>query len=248
MAEENLAPETPGGLGQIARVVDTFVAPSATFTDILRSTSWWLPFLLSAVVTLAFAYTVDRQVGFAQVAENQVHLSPSMEERLSSLTPSDRADQMQAATTRTRYFTYGFPVATLILAALASLVLWATFKFGLGSSASYGQIFSLWIFANLPRLFTALVAIMTLSFGNSAETFNMSNPAGTNLAYYLPDTAPWLQAFLGYFDIVGLWVLFLLILGGAIVARVKIAQAAAVVIGWWLLLLLVTVAATAAFS
>ena len=66
---------------------------------------------------------------------------------------------------------------------------------------------------NLPRLFTALVAIVTLSFGNSAETFNMSNPAGTNLAYYLPDASPWLQAFLGYFDIVGLWVLFLLILG-----------------------------------
>ena len=34
------------GLSQVERVVDTFVAPSKTFTDILRSTSWWLPFLL----------------------------------------------------------------------------------------------------------------------------------------------------------------------------------------------------------
>jgi hypothetical protein len=248
MAEEILAPETSGGLGQFARVVDTFVAPSATFTDILRSTSWWLPFLLSAVVTLGFAYTIDHQVGFAQVAENQVHLSPSQEEQLSALTPSDRADQMQKRATGTRYFTYAFPLASLAIAALASLVLWVTFKFGLGSGVGYGQIFCLWMFANLPRVFTALVAIVTLSFGNSAETFNMSNPAGTNLAYYLPVTAPWLQAFLGYFDIVGLWVLFLMILGGAIVAKVKFVQAAAVVIGWWLLLLLVTVAATAAFS
>jgi hypothetical protein len=247
MAEEILAPE-PGGLGQFERVVDTFVAPSATFTDILRSTSWWLPFLLSAIVTLGFAYTVDRQVGFAQVAENQVHMSPSQEERLSALTPSERADQMQAATVRTRYITYGFPVLSLVLAALASLIFWVTFKFGLGSSVSYGQIFCLWIFANLPHLFTALVSIVTLNFGNSQETFNLNNPAGTNLAYYLPITAPWLQAFLGFFDIVGLWVLFLLILGGAIVAKVKFVQAAAAVIGWWLLLILVSVAATAAFS
>ena len=34
------------GLSQVERVVDTFVAPSKTFADILRSTSWWLPFLI----------------------------------------------------------------------------------------------------------------------------------------------------------------------------------------------------------
>ena len=44
------------GLSQMERVVDTFVAPKKTFTDILRSTSWWLPFLLMVLVTLG----VDR--------------------------------------------------------------------------------------------------------------------------------------------------------------------------------------------
>jgi hypothetical protein len=248
MAEDTLELEAPQGLSQFERVVDTFVAPSATFTDILRSTSWWMPFLLSVLVTLAFAYTIDRQVGFVQVAETQVHLSPSQEEQLSSLTPADRADQMQKRAAFTRYFTYGFPLASLAIAAFASLVLWGTFNFGLGARTTYGQIFCLWIFANLPRLLTALVSIVTLNFGSSAETFNLSDPAGTNIAYYLPDAAPWLRALLSYFDVVGIWVLVLLILGGAIVARVKIVQSAAVVIGWWLLIVIVTVAATAAFS
>jgi Yip1 domain len=248
MAEEILVPEAPGGLSQFERVADTFVAPSATFTDILRSTSWWLPFLLSVLVSVAFAYTIDRQVTFEQVAETQVHLSPSQEEQLSSLTPADRASQMQKRAIGTRYFTYGFPLFSLAIAAFASLILWGTFNFGLGARTTYGQIFCLWMFANLPRLLTALVTIVTLNFGNSAETFNLSNPAGTNLAYYLPITAPWLRTLLSYFDVVGFWVLILLILGGAIVAKVKIGQAAAVVIGWWLLIVLVTVAATAAFS
>ena len=248
MAEEILASEAPNGLSQFQRVVDTFVAPSATFKDILRSTSWWLPFLLSVIVSLGFAYTIDHKVGFAQVAETQVHLSPSQEEQLSSLTPEDRALQMQRRATGTRYITYGFPLLSLFIAAFSSLILWATFNFGLGARTTYGQIFCLWIFANLPRLFTALVSIITLNFGTSAETFNLGNPAGTNIAYYLPDAPTWLQAFLGFFDVVGLWVLVLLILGGAIVAKVKIGQAAAVVIGWWLLILLVSVAATAAFA
>ena len=42
-------------LSQVERVVDTFVAPTATFTDILRSTSWWLPFLLLVLVTTGVA-------------------------------------------------------------------------------------------------------------------------------------------------------------------------------------------------
>ncbi len=39
-------------LSEIARVIDTFSAPSKTFTDVKRSASWWLPFLIGAVVTI----------------------------------------------------------------------------------------------------------------------------------------------------------------------------------------------------
>ena len=55
------------GLSQVERVVDTFIAPSKTFTDILRSTSWWLPFLLLVVVSLGATVVVDKQVGFERV-------------------------------------------------------------------------------------------------------------------------------------------------------------------------------------
>ena len=63
------------GLSEVQRVTDTFVAPSKTFADILRSASWWLPFVLLAIVSVATTLVVDRQVGFARVAENQIHLN-----------------------------------------------------------------------------------------------------------------------------------------------------------------------------
>jgi len=81
-----------------------------------------------------------------------------------------------------------------------------------------------------------------------AESFNLKEPVGTNLAYYLPDASPWLKSLLSFGDVIGIWVLVLLVIGGAIVAKKSIGQAAAVVVGWWLLIVLVSVAATAAFS
>lgn len=248
MAEEILAPESPSGLSQIQRVVDTFVAPTSTFTDILRSTSWWLPYLLMALATLGVTYAIDRQVGFQQVVETQIHLNPSQDEQMSAMAPEDRAVQMQRMVIGYRYVSYASPLLVLVFAAFGSLILWASFNFGLGARTTYAQIFCLWMFANLPRLLAALVTIVTLCFGNSPETFDLKQPAGTSIGYYLPDTSPWLRALLGSFDIVGFWVLGLLIVGGAIVAKVKVGQAAAVVIGWWLLIVLVGVAATAAFS
>ena len=135
-----------------------------------------------------------------------------------------------------------------MFSALAALVLWASFNFGLGARTTYGQIFCLWMYCSLPRLLASLITVIMLCFGGSPESFNLKEPVGTNLAYYLPDASPWLKALLGFGDVIGIWVLVLLVIGGAIVAKKSIGQAAAVVVGWWLLIVLVSVAATAAFS
>src|SRR5271170_5371195 len=84
------------GLSQVERVVDTFVAPSKTFTDILRNTSWWLPFLLATLVSIGVTYTIDRQVGFGRVVENVILDSPKQEEQMQSLQPDQRAARVGA--------------------------------------------------------------------------------------------------------------------------------------------------------
>jgi hypothetical protein len=248
MAEQTLAPESTRPLTQTERVVDTFIAPSLTFNDIRRSTSWWLPFLLAVIASLAVAYTIDRKVGFEQVVETQIHLSPSQESQMASLPPDARALQLHRMAIGYKYATYASPIFILVFAALASLILWASFNFGLGARTTFGQMFCLNMYANLPRLLASIVTIIMLSFGGSPETFNLKDPVGTNIGYYMPDAAPWLRALLGFFDVIGIWVLILLILGGSIVAKVKIGSAAAVVVGWWLLILIASVAAAAAFS
>src|ERR1700744_536201 len=110
------------GLSQVERVVDTFIAPKKTFTDILRSTSWWLPFLLMLVVTVGSTVVVEKQVGWDRVSENQIHQNPKAEERLAALTPEQRAAQMHLSANITRYISYCSFLLILLFVALFALI------------------------------------------------------------------------------------------------------------------------------
>lgn len=242
------AGNTGAGLSEVERVVDTFVAPTKTFTDILRKASWWLPFVIMVVFTFADAWVIDRQVGFSRVAENQVHLSPKQEEQFNQLPDDQKAARLAVSARITRYTTYGSFVFILIFVAIASLLYWGSFNFGFGARTTFQQMFAVSMYAGLPRLLVGILTIITLLFGSNQESFDIRNPVGTNLGYYFPDAAPSLKVFLSFFDVIGLWSLALLILGTSIVAKVSKGKAAAVVVGWWLVGMVVLVGITAATS
>ncbi len=235
-------------LSEVERVADTFVAPSKTFTDIVRSTRWWLPFVLLVLVTLGTTVVVDRQVGFERVADVQLHQSAKQAEKFDSLTPEQKASQLYAMGRAYKYSSYASFLFILVFVALAALLYWASFNFGLGANTTYGQMFAVIMYASLPKLFTGLLTMVTLLFGGGADSYDMKNPVGTNPAYFLPDSPSWLKAGLGFFDVIGLWQLVLLILGTAIVARVSRGKATAVVVGWWAVGLIASVGFAAATS
>lgn len=249
MNEEVLVNEESRGLGQMGRVVNTFVAPTETFRDILRSAAWWLPFVLMVVFSIGATYAIDRKVGFDRVAENQINASQKQQEAMSELTPQERAAQMHRVELGVRYSSYGTPVIVVIWLLIYAGIMLGSFNFGLGARMSYGQCMAVTMYASLPYLLLrSILTMVTVWFGNNAEGFSLQNPIGTNLAYYLSDAAPWLKALLMQFDVLALWTLVLTVVGMKTVAKVKTGPAAAVVIGWWLLLMIVTVAATAALA
>jgi hypothetical protein len=236
------------GLSQVERVVDTFIAPTKTFTDILRSTSWWLPFLLAVIVSIGATFTIDRQVGFGRVVENVILDSPKQEEQMQSLPPDQRAARMKVMSAGYKYVSYATPVIILLISAIGALVNWASFNFGLGARTTFAQMFAVWMYASLPRLLSGLLTIVTIVFGGNTESFNLKNAVGTNPAYFMPDAAPWLKAALSFLDVIGIWNLILLVIGTSIVAKVSRGKAAAVVIGWWALVLILSVASAAMSS
>ena len=90
-------------LTEVERVVDTFVAPSKTFTDIRRNASWWVPWLLMSVFGLAMVFVVDKKLGMDTAYENQLRLSPKQMDKIDQLPPDQKATQMRIGATITRY-------------------------------------------------------------------------------------------------------------------------------------------------
>jgi hypothetical protein len=229
---------TGTGLSQMERVVDTFIAPTKTFTDILRSTSWWLPFLLVLILSAATAFAIDKKIGFEHVAEHTMQQNPKAAEQLAQLTPQQRAMQMTIAAVITKDLTYAGGVLFLASAAVVALLMWASFNFGLGARTTFAQNFAVFVYAYLPHLFLALLNIIFIYTGVNTENFDINNPVGTNLGYYMTDSAQWLKVGLGFFDVFGLWSLALLVIGSAIITRKSRGQVAIVVVGWWVIMLL----------
>lgn len=247
MNEATAVGEATGGLSEMERVADTFVAPSKTFMDIRRNASWWAPFLLMLVFSLTSAFVVGNKVGWDRVSENQVQLSPKAQDRLSQLTPEQRASQMAVSAKITKVITYCFPIVLLIILALYALVIWASFNFGLGATTTYNQVLAVTWYASLPFLISSVLGIITVQFGGNADEYNIRNPVGTNLGYYFTDAGPVVKAFLTQLDVVRLWSVVLTIMGMAIVARKTIMQSAAVILAWWAIGVILSVVG-AAFS
>ena len=236
-----------GGLSQGARVVDVFVAPSKTFRDILRSTSWWLPFLLMVVFTLAQGFVVDRQVGFDRVTENQIQANPKQADAMNQLPPEQKAARIRMASKFTAGITYAMPLFLLLAAAIYALILWGSFNFLLGAETTFSRVFAVCMYASLPYMLLTILVIVNLYIGGNAEGYDYKYPVGTSLGYFFADVAPWLRALLGRIDIIQLWTVALTALGMSIIAKKSLMQSAMVVFGLWFLMTLLTVGG-AAFS
>ncbi|HTV09223.1 MAG TPA: YIP1 family protein [Candidatus Aquilonibacter sp.] len=234
-------------LSEAARVVDTFVAPSKTFTDIRRKATWWLPFILMCIVSFFFTSAVGKQIGFETIAHQQIDKNHFAADQINSLPRDQQVAAYQSAGKRTKVVSYFYPVLIFVFAAIISLLWWASLNFGLGAQSKYWQIFAVGMYAGLPKLFIFILAAILLYAGVGLDNFDMQNPIGTNLGYFISPDSPALRAAGSFLDVFGIWSLILAIYGTAIVTKKKPSQTAVVIVGWWIVGLIV-VTALAAFT
>jgi hypothetical protein len=241
-------PETASApLSEGQRIVDAFVAPSKTFTDLLRNSGWWGPLVILILVSIVFSFAVQSKVGWERVFENNMHQNPKQEERFSQM-PADQLSSAKAISAKiTAGIAYAYWVIVLIFTAISSLLVWATVNFGFGGKSTYGQVFAVHMYANLVMNLKYILATISLFAGLAPDSFLMQNPVGTNIAFYLSTDAPkWLIAFATHLDVFEIWSIVLSVIGIAIVAKVKRGTAAIAVVGWWLLIVLILTGVAAA--
>lgn len=235
---------TGAPLSETARLVDTFIAPSRTFEDVRRySSRWWLPFLLSIIVSYTFVFAINHFVGWPQVVENSLKQAPKQQERFADMEPTQAAQARHQMAASYKYFSYAAPAFTLLFAVISVAVLLATLNFGFAGEATFGRLFAVWMYATLPLAIKGLLGAASLYAGMSPEQFNMQNAAGTNLGFYLPsDMNKGVLTLASSLDIFTIWTVILLVIGCAIVAKLKRSTAAIAVVGWWIIIVLASTA------
>jgi hypothetical protein len=253
MSDTSVQPvgESTPGLSQLARVTNTFTAPSKTFTDIKNGhRAWWLPFLIYVVLGYVFFFAVNSKIGMRQVMENQIQLSPKAQERMANLTPEQRETQMKVSTYVTEGIFLATPVFLIIMGLVISGVMLGTINFGFGGRAKFGSVLSVWMYAMLPSIFKTLLGIVVIYAGAAPESFNIKNFAPTNVGAFLNpvEVGPAIYSLATSIDIITIWTLVLVGIGTAMVAGVKRSSGYIAAFGWWILVVLVGAGWNAAFS
>jgi hypothetical protein len=236
--------EPAPGLSQLQRVSNVFTAPSKTFDDIKRGNkSWWMPFIIFTLVGYVLFAAIVTKIGMQQVVDNQIHLNPKQEEKLAQAPPEQREMSAKISLYITEGIFLANPLLLLAILALGSLGLWGTINFAFGGKATYGSIFTVWMYAGLPGILKVLLGVIVIFAGTAPESFNIKNYARTNLGAFLNplETNAALYSLASAIDITTIWTLVLLGIGTATVAGVKRTSGYIAVFGWWAVFALIGV-------
>jgi hypothetical protein len=251
MATAPLAPPSapsvpePGALSQGARIVNTFIAPSKTFTDLRRNASWWGPWLLISIFAILFVYSMDRQIGFDQISRNEIAHSPRADQ-FDKLPPEEQQKRLQVSDAIIRYLAYGFPVTILFYFAVSTLVLWATFKVVAGADVSFKTAYAIIFYASLPGIIGSILGTISLFAGVNPEGFNVNNPVATNPAYFMDRSGnKFIYTMASGLDVLVIWSIVLMGIGFACTSKVKRSTAIGIVAGWYIFWKLITAALAA---
>ena len=224
-----------------ARIINTFIAPSKTFTDLKRSAAWWAPWILISIFSVAFMFTVGKQVTFEQVSRNQVQHSKRAEQ-FDKLPADQQAQQINFSVKIFQGFALASPLLVLFFTLVSTVILWGTFKVGLSAETTFGQAYAIGMYAGLPGIVGAILGIISLFAGVSPEGFDINNAVGTNLAYYLDQdtTGKFVRGMASSIDLITIWSLVLLGIGYSCTSKIKRSTAIMIVVGWFLIWKLLT--------
>lgn len=217
----SLPESTTSGLSEPQRILYTFTAPTATFEDIRRNASWWVPWLLISIVSLLFVFAVDRKIGWDQVVQNEIQKNPKTVEQYDKMNPDQRDRALNIQTTITRIMAYAYPIMTLIYFAVIAGLLLLLFNFGFGARLGFSRMMAIVTYGSLPLIVSSLLTVIIIFAGIDPEGFDIRNPVATNPGYFVEPSQRFLSGFLMAFDVIGIWIIFLIATGIAANSKVK---------------------------
>jgi hypothetical protein len=199
-------------ISPIGRVFGVFFSPKPTFEDIVRKSSWVLPFVLLTLFSIGVTFAINQRINWREFMTQQIEKSP----RSANMSAEQKQQQIDGGAKFTPTFTWAIGVCGPILFILVvALAMWGAYNLLGGANTDFSTSFAITSHAALTGLVSSLLFILIL-YLKPYGTVDLENPVATNLAAFLPDdSAKWLVALLKSIDIFTFWTLILLAIGFA---------------------------------
>jgi hypothetical protein len=238
MSTPVLPVESAPALSEGQRLLYTFTAPSSTMADIRRKPSWWVPWLVVSIVSIAFCVALEKRIGWEQVMETQMQHNAKTAEKMEKMPADQREKIMKVQVSVAKGFAYASPVTVLVSTAIIAAVLLGIFNFGFGAKLRFGEMMAISMYSSLVSVIKTALMIVVV-FMVEAEQYDIGNPVATNPGYFVPASMHVLKGVLGAFDIFTLWQIFLIAVGVSTLSKVKKWPAFAAMFGLFFLVKLV---------
>lgn len=202
------------GLSEPQRLIDTFVAPSKTFTDLRRNASWWVPWLVTAIISLTFGIVGAQKLDMQRFIEHEIEKSPSAQRRMEQLTPAQREAGIALQAKIVKGFFYVSPVINLVGGIIIAAILMVVFNFMMGAEVPFQRAMAVVFYSYLPFAISGILLTLSFLVSSDPNTIDINNPMPTNPGFFMdPMGNRFLYAIASSLDIFTLWVVVLLGLG-----------------------------------
>jgi hypothetical protein len=233
-------------MSEVGRLVNVIVDPKPAFADIAARPSFWVPMVLVTLCVLGYLLAFSSHVGWEHFLRQQFENSS----RAQNMSPEDKEKNIEMTLKVGPIIGTAMPVIiTPVLMLITAGVLLFVFNNMFGATAQYKQALAVAAYASLPRVL-ATAGALAVMFLKDPTDFDLKNPAGYNLGFYVdPHSVPaWLHSLFTSIDVFTIWVVLLLAAGMAAVTRKPFKSALTGVLIPWAVVVLIGMAWAAIFG
>jgi hypothetical protein len=212
-----------------ARIFGVFFSPDETFASIARRPTWAAPLIVLIVLSIGSGLILSKRVDWAAPARE------SMESR-TDISAEQKEQAMRMAGAMGKVIAYAGPVFLVIIMLIVSGILLLAFRI-LGGEGTFLQAWSATLYAYMPNVIKSIIvlAVMLIKGGAAISPMALATVVRSNPAFLFdPKTNPMAFSLATNFDIFSIWVMVLMIIGFAHLARVSKGKSAAIVISLWI--------------
>jgi len=228
-------------MSEAARLAGVFFSPGKAFADIARRPRWWIPVILTALLSTIYLNAFTQRVGWESVIRPAIERLPNSQ----AMTAQQREQAITRAAGIYKYVGYGSALLTLAYVFIVAVLLMFLFDTIMSAGVGLKRMMAMVAYAFLPLVIQTALSMVVL-FLKDPDEFNLQNPLMFNVGAYLsPDAPAALRALGSSIDLFSIWIIVLLAFGVSAAARkLSFGKAfAGIAIPWMVLVVLKTAAA-----